>query len=147
MDDQKHLDATKPGVAPVSHTSKPALVSHQALPYDPMMRGPEKPDTTFTVKDHKDTGLQPESSKAEIEAQQQTNTEKTADSELPKGVIENKKPIVDQQSQKVQDLIDKKTYNLPIQSTSTKTLFKIIIVFLVIAGIGAAAFVFFAISQ
>ena len=43
-DDQKHLDATKPGLLPVSHTSKPALVNNQQLSKDPMMRDEDKKD-------------------------------------------------------------------------------------------------------
>ncbi len=146
-DDSKHLDATKPGNIPVSHTSKPALVGHQALPHDPMMRGPEKPDATFTVKDHKEVSLQPTMPKADLEAQQPTAASKNADTELPKGVIENKKPIVDQQAVQVQDLVDKKTYNLPIQSTPTKTLLKVVIIILVIIGIATGAFVVFAMNR
>lgn len=144
----KHLDATKPGIAPVSHTSKPALVGSSQLQRDPMMREPEPPESKLNsaIQDHKKPDLQPTTTKAEIEAEQPVVEKLESDQELPKGVIESKAPIVDEQSVKIQELIDKKAYNLPIQSTPTKTLLKIVTIAAIVIALAAAGFVVFAMN-
>lgn len=37
LPEKKYLDSTKPGAVPVSHTSKPSIVSNKQVSYDPMM--------------------------------------------------------------------------------------------------------------
>lgn len=142
--DKKHLDITKPGIAPVSHTSKPALVAPQQLAQDPMMRKPQEQSSDLSVIEHQDIGLKPTISKSDIEDEQSDNESKATDKDnpdiidenkdedLPKGVIEKKNPINDQQTEKLKELIDKKTYYLPIQSTPQKTLLKIVVILLII---------------
>ena len=37
QENEKYIDSTKPGVVPVSHTSKPSIVSNKKIKHDPMM--------------------------------------------------------------------------------------------------------------
>jgi hypothetical protein len=152
----KHMDATKPGVVPVSHTSKPALVSSPQLPYDPMMRDSEQKPPENQIQDHKKINLQPTTTKTELEKEQQaekpeskSDTEQSlateGNQELPEGVIENKNPIFDQQAEKIQELIDKKTYNLPIKPTKSKIMLIIGIVLTALIAIIGIVFAIFTI--
>lgn len=142
----KHLDATKPGVVPVSHTSKPALVAPQQLARDPMMRGSELAESDIPIQEHKKSDLKPAMTKAEIESERPAEEKSKDDAELPKEVIEAKQPVIDQQSEKIQSLIDKKTYNLPIKSTSTKIFLKIAIATVVVVVLAVMGFVIFAMN-
>lgn len=141
-DEQKHLDITKPGNVPVSHTSKPALINSQVIAHDPMMRK-EEPASIPAVIEHRDNGLRPTTLESVPETEK-TNTNQKVDipqtnqpddnfdSELPNGVIENKNPIEDQQS-KIEELVNKKTYYLPIQSIPKKFIVKVVVVLLVVS--------------
>lgn len=140
----KHLDATKPGVVPASQTSKPALVSTSQLPHDPMMRELIQDNSTKSTKNHKKPDLQPSITKTEVEAEQAKQPENKKiddDQDLPKNVIEKKDPIVDQYDQKIQNLIEEKTYNLPIKSEKSKLLFGFLIGLLSMAIAGGILFV------
>ncbi len=142
----KHLDATKPGVSPVSHTSKPALVSSPQLSRDPMMRESGQPESDIPIQEHKKADIQPSTPKSEIESQQSEQSNDSSnenDQDLPEGVIE-KDPVLDQQSEKLQNLIDKKTYNVPIKPEKTKVLLKVVVtvaVLVVVVGVSIAIFV------
>ncbi|MCA9343678.1 MAG: hypothetical protein H6793_03045 [Candidatus Nomurabacteria bacterium] len=145
-DDQKHLDATKPGLLPVSHTSKPALVNNQQLSKDPMMRDEDKKDDKPELS-KKSLVLEPTITKEslkkdETQLKDESQPKEVKEEELPDGVIENQQPVVDERSEEIERLINEKKYYLPIKSkSSTPMIIGVIIGGVVLVGILALLFI------
>lgn len=135
-DDQKHLDVTKPGATPVSHTSKPALVNPPQLKRDPMMKQSEAEENSGRVQ-RKVVNLQPISDNPpEPQSNQQEQPEAVVDKideQSSSPAIEDvKTEEAKDNNPEIQALIDKKTYYLPIKKTSKMKLFVIVVVCVVI---------------
>lgn len=145
-DDQKHLDVTKPGLLPVSHTSKPALVNNQQLSKDPMMRDEDKKDDKPELS-KKSLVLEPTITKEslkkdETQLKDESQPKEVKEEELPDGVIENQQPVVDERSEEIERLINEKKYYLPIKSkSSTPMIIGVIIGGVVLVGILALLFI------
>ncbi len=141
MPDDKPMDITKPGISPASSTSKPPLVSIQEVTKDPMVVAQDR--DTKTAKDtnfgNKSVSLKPTMSKEALEKATADDTQDKAsdldDNELPQGVIESKQQVVDEESEKVQKLIDSKTYYLPIRTGRSRLLILWIVVGIVLVAV------------
>lgn len=145
-DDIKHIDATKPGLLPVSHTSKPALVNNQQLSKDPMMRDEDEKDDKSELS-KKSVVLKPSITKESLKQDEahpkdESQPKEVNEDELPDGVIDNQQPVVDERSVEIERLVDEKKYYLPIKSkSSTSMIVGIIIGVVVLAGILLALFI------
>lgn len=161
MDNKKNIDVSPPGNQPADQTSRPIIVSRDQAAHDPMVRSKDLTSSQRSEPMRSAVAAKPSSnpetsplSTPTASAQPAAGTEPTtqsqasktdsssADSELPSSVIDSKQPetAAEIPDDKVQTLINSKTYNLPIKASKTKRAFMIIaiILFLVIM-LGAVA--------
>lgn len=191
---KKYLDATKPENIPVSHTSKPSIVSNSSAHRDPMTLDSDEsniqsaqhkkiePLRDEPKDDHEDnqekdndedsklkvnlaeTPKLNEGENSEPQVKQNNTNESTKnttnvkdnkdidsseDKNINVGLETNKDDAIvngphefSERSKEIQDLIDKKTYNLPIKKAhSKKTTLLIIGVVLIMLAIGVIVFI------
>lgn len=137
-DEPKHIDVTRTS-QPVSHTSRPIITGHQPIGPDPMMKTnqttPSPTSDEEKLGQHVDIKLTPT---GVMPTEQRAAEPKVSDQDLPASVIETKAVDTKVPADKVQELIDKKTYQVPISATPSKRLFKAVIIVLAIALVGGA---------
>lgn len=165
MDNQKRFDVSPPGNQPADQTSRPIIVSRDQSTQDPMVRSKDfsarrtdaiKPIIAAETSHDKPAESLPANKPAigysGAEQSQQTQSEQSqpdpsslSDHDLPASVIANQpsKEAPSIPDDKVQQLINKKTYNLPIQASKTKRTAVIVIILVCILAVacGVAAYI------
>ncbi len=125
-------DVAHPNSTPQSSTSRPIIVDHEPILKDPMMkdasttaplaRHGDEPKVASPVYNYKEE-LSPEPSPSEVPTEVNSsipkNDEKTA---------KNAKPAQDEQDAKIEQLIENKTYVVPVGHLKRKQTLRLLII-------------------
>jgi len=159
MDEPKSFhDVARPGNTPQSPTSRPIIVGREPIMQDPMMKGEAQPPKP-TLPDHKDeptmtpptmtsapSAETPASTPAETPPESEVST--ALNSSIPSAAAKEAKTAEDKQLQdasaKVQDLIESKTYAVPVGHLQRKRTMRIVLIVgavVLVVGAGVAYFI------
>ena len=146
-------DVARPGNTPQSPTSRPIIVGREPLMQDPMMKGtpqPEKP----ALPDHKDEPTMTPPTLTAAPASQPTpaapdpaipppsevSTELTSSipTEGEKEAKDLKQKEVSDHNSKIQELIESKTYAVPVGHLRRKRTLRVVVIGVVIAVVVSA---------
>lgn len=116
QENKKYIDSTKPGVVPVSHTSKPSIVSNKKIKHDPMMleSGLEDEPETKLLKSNNSAELASPKMQTFLKAEESKNNSPNTNSVLHKDNNQPKlQPIKTDATQNLNSTKPEPTLNAP----------------------------------
>ena len=140
-DDKNFHDVARPGSLDPQHTSRPTIVGQAQLARDPMMKEQEEEPR---LAPHGETKLQPPTLTAEsIKTSEPTTEAVPSELDGPDVVAKDRKAEAAEkdkqlQDEKIQQMINDKTYAVPVGHLQRKRTMRTLLIVVVVVAIAAA---------